>query len=124
MVESGLERGPHRLVRRSTEGASLVRILPTRALRQELVDVDGRFLRWCGEAARDALLHAGHQDAVAKALPALLGVVDRHDRPASGRWTGRVEDLAFGHAAGARVHGGDRRLVLLSGAAGEMMHDP
>src|SRR3954447_24109924 len=32
------------------------------ALRHELMDVDGRFLRWCREPSLDALLHSGHQD--------------------------------------------------------------
>src|SRR5205823_6036794 len=74
--------------------------------------------------ALDPLLHSGHQDAVTKPLPTFLRVVDRHDCPTSGRWTGCVKDLALRQSTLAGVHGGDGRLVLLLGAAGEVMHDP
>ena len=82
------------------------------------MDLEGRLLRRRGEAAADALLQTGHQDAVAEPLPALLGLVDRHDRPATGRGAGRVEDLAFRQAVPAGVHRRDRGLILLLGPAG------
>ena len=45
------------------------------------------------EAALDAGGHPGHQHPVAEALPALLRVVDRDDRPPALRRAGRVEHL-------------------------------
>ena len=67
-------------------------------LRFQVVDLEGRFLRWRGETAFDALLHSWHQDAVPELLPTLPGVVDRHDRPAASRRAGRMEDLALRQA--------------------------
>src|SRR4029450_11378680 len=47
----------------------------------QVMDLEDGLLRWRGEAAFDALLQSGHQDAVAEPLPTLLGVVDCDDRP-------------------------------------------
>ena len=73
-----------------------------RLLRLQVVDVKRRLLWWRSEPTLDALLHSGHQDAVAEPLPTLLGVVDSHDRPATSRRTSRVKDLAFRQALSAR----------------------
>src|SRR5215212_4032499 len=90
----------------------------------EVVDLDGGLLWWRGEAACDTLLHARHQDAVPELLPTLLGVVDRHDRPATRRRAGRVEDLALRQAISAGMHRRERRLVLFLRTARKVMHDP
>lgn len=66
-----------------------------RLLRLQVMDLKGRFLWWCGEAAFDSLFHMGHQDAVAEPLPTLLGVVDRHDRPPTSRRPSNVEYLVL-----------------------------
>ncbi len=73
-------------------------------LRFQVVDLEGRFLRWRGETAFDAFLHLRHQDAVPELLPAPPGVVDRNDRPAASRRAGRVEDLALRQDVSARMH--------------------
>src|SRR6266516_3487779 len=83
----------------------------------------GRLLRGRGKAALDAFVHARHQHVVAEAFPALLRVVNGDDRPAVSRRPGRVEDLPLGQAPIARMHGRDRRLVLLLRSAGKLMHD-
>src|SRR5678816_300822 len=78
-----------------------------------VVNRESRLLGRHGKATFDALRHPRHQYLVAEAFPALLGVVNCDDRPAIRRRPGRVEDLTFGQAAVARMHGRDRRLVLL-----------
>src|SRR5947207_5143053 len=100
------------------------RAIPGRRLRLQVVDLEGRLLWRRGEAAADALLQTGHQDAVAEPLPALPGLVDRHDRPATGRRASRVEDLALRQAVPGGLHRCDGCLVLLLRAAREVMHDP
>lgn len=62
------------------------------------MDLEDGLLKWRGEAVFDALLRLRHQDAVAEPLPTLLGVVDRHDRPATRRRARRVEDLSLWQA--------------------------
>jgi hypothetical protein len=47
-----------------------------------VVNGEGRLLRRHGEATLEALRHARHQYPVAEALPALLRLVNRDDRPA------------------------------------------
>src|SRR4030095_12774221 len=79
----------------------------------QVMDLEDGLLRWRGEAAFDALLQSGHQDAVAEPLPTLLGVVDCDDRPATRRRPSRVEDLSLREAVSAGVHRRDCRLVLL-----------
>jgi hypothetical protein len=78
---------------------------------QEFMDVEGRVFGWPRKPARDALLHLGHQNMVAEALPTLLRIVDGDNRPAPRREVGGVKDLAFGQAVFARVNGGNRSLV-------------
>src|SRR5829696_1477489 len=95
----------------------------TRASRPQVVNIECRFLWWSGEPAFDALLQSRQQDAVAEALPALLGVVDRHDNPAISRGASRVERLALGQAVSVGMHRRKGRLVLLLRTAGEVMHD-
>src|SRR5204862_1530281 len=56
-------------------------------------------------------------------LPALLRVVDRDDRPAVGRRPRGVEALSLRKTAALGMHRGDRRVVLLLGAACEPVHD-
>ena len=83
------------------------------------MDRKGRLLGWRGEPAFDALLHSRHQDAVAEPLPALLGVVDRHDGPATSRRAGRVEGLTFGQAVPVGMDRRECRLVLLLRTTGK-----
>ena len=59
--------------------------------------LDGRRRKPAG----DALLHPRHENAVTETLPALLGLVYGHDRPAARHGAGSVENLAFGQLAGA-----------------------
>src|SRR5437763_606786 len=95
----------------TTSPVPVVASARARALWHERIHGDRRLLRRCREAARDALLHAGHQDLIAKLLPTLLRFMDGDDRPSPGRWTGGVVDLPLRQLAGAGMHGGDRRLV-------------
>src|SRR5262249_46358525 len=76
-----------------------------------------------GETALDTGEHRRHERVAAKALPAVLRVVDGDDHPAAGRRAGRVEELSLGEAAVAGMDGRDRRLVLLLRPAREVMHD-
>jgi hypothetical protein len=55
-----------------TENYNRARTILNWLLRLHVVDVKGRFLWRRGESAFDALLHSGHQDAVAEPLPTLL----------------------------------------------------
>src|SRR5579864_8029040 len=90
----------------------------------EVVDLEGRLLWWCGEATLDALSHSRHQDRVAELLPTLFGLVDRHNRPATGRRASGVKDLTLWHGLSTRMHGSDRRLVLLFRTTRKVMHNP
>src|SRR4051794_18731357 len=92
-------------------------------LGQDRVQVDGRLLRRRLEAALDPCLHPRHEDVVAEPLPALLRVVDRQDRPSTGRRPCGVVDLPGRQPIGAGVHRGDRSLVLVLGAAREVVND-
>ena len=67
-----------------------------RRLVQQVVDIKDGFLWWRGEPACDALLHPGHQNAVAEVHPTLFGVVNGHDGPATGRRTARVRGAQTG----------------------------
>src|SRR4051794_39362797 len=62
---------------------------------QQVVNLEGGFLRRGGEAARDTLLHAGHQDVVPKRFPALLRIEECRDRPAVGRRACRMKELTL-----------------------------
>ena len=88
-----------------------------------LVATGGRLLGRRREAALDPLGQPRHQDGVAEPLPALLRVVDRDDRPAVGRRPRGVEALSLRKTAALGMHRGDRRVVLLLGAACEPVHD-
>src|SRR5204862_2126342 len=82
-----------------------------------------RLLGQGGKAALDALVQRRTQGAVAEQLPALLGIVDRNDRPASSGRACGVEDLTLGQHVASRMHCGKHRLVLLLGTAWKVMHD-
>src|SRR6478735_7560052 len=69
----------------------------------------------------DTLLHFRHEDLVPKPLPALLGVVHGHDRPAARRGNGGVEDLAGWEVALARMDRCKRFLVLVLRTARKVM---
>src|ERR1700722_4321351 len=84
-------------------------------------DLEARLLRWCGEAALDAPLHARDQDRVAEVLPAGLRVMNGEDGPPVGGRPGGVVGLAGGQRAVTRVHRRDRGLVLLLGSALELV---
>src|SRR6266566_5399228 len=86
-------------------------------------DLEFRLLGRSGEAALDALPQARDQDRVAEVLPAGLRVVNGEDGPAVGGRPGGVVGLAGGQRAVAGMHGRDRGLVLLPGAALELVHD-
>src|SRR6266542_193920 len=106
--------------RAAGDACRLWRLFSARLL---VVNAEGRLLRGRRKAALDAFVHARHQHVVAEAFPALLRVVNGDDRPAVSRRPGRVEDLPLGQAPIARMHGRDRRLVLLLRSAGKLMHD-
>src|SRR3954451_14378939 len=106
-------------------GKITVKLWPTpsgaRALRHDCDELEAPFFRWSGETTLNACLHSGHQNVVAELLPALLRVVNRHDRPAAVRCTGGVKSLALGQTAVARVNGRNRRLILSLSAAWKEM---
>src|SRR5215831_19410243 len=79
----------------------------TRRLSLELVHLEPCLLRRLREPTLDALLHRGHQDAVAEPHPATLGHVHRHDRPAASRRTGNVNNLPLRQFPTTGMHGGD-----------------
>ena len=98
--------------------------LPLGLLRLQVVNVKGCLLWRGGESTFDALLHSGHQDAVAEPLPTLLGIVNRHDRPATSRRASRVEGLALGQAGPVGMHRRECRLVLLLRTSRKVMPIP
>src|SRR5215831_4888748 len=88
-----------------------------------VVDREDRLLRRRGKAALDAFGHARHEDLVAEALPTLLRLVNGDDRPTISGRPGNVEDLPLWEAPVVRVHGPDRRFVLILRPSGEPMND-
>src|SRR5215213_3412964 len=86
-------------------------------------DLESLLLGRRGEAAVDTSLHSGHQRPVAKPFPAVLGVMDRDDRPAVCRRASCMKHLTLRQAAVTRMNGRDRRPVLLLGTTSELMHD-
>ena len=73
----------------------------------QVVNFESGLLWWRGEPALDALFQLGHQNIVPEAFPTFLGIVNRHNRPATSRRASNVEDLAFWQAISARMHSGD-----------------
>src|SRR5438093_1127386 len=73
----------------------------------QVVNFESGLLWWRGEPALDAFFQLGHQNFVPEALPTLLGIVNRHDGPATSRRASNVEDLAFWQAISAGMHRGD-----------------
>jgi hypothetical protein len=49
------------------------------------VNLKGSFLWWPSEPASNPLFHLRHQDFVAKLFPTFLGIMNRHNRPATSR---------------------------------------
>src|SRR3954449_10954492 len=86
-------------------------------------DLEARLLRRALEAAVHAGRQLGHQDVIAKAFPALLRVVDRHNRPTALGGPGCMEHLAGGQTV-ARMHRGERRLVVLLRGPWKEVHYP
>src|SRR6476659_6068715 len=106
--------------REVTARAGRVGVLLTRLL---VVNREGRLLRWRGKATLDSFGHGRHQRLVAEALPALLRLVNRHDRPTISRRPGNVKDLPLWEAPVTRMNGRDRGFVLLLCPSGKPMHN-
>ncbi len=73
-----------------------------------------------GKPPSTPLLQPRHESPVAELLPALLRLVDGHDRPTTRRGAGGMEDLTVGQLVVARMDRGERRLVVLLRTAGEV----
>src|SRR5262249_22550891 len=99
------------------------RLTTTGTLLTERMCLERGFLRWPPQSPRYALLQARHEDLFAELFPAFLRVVHRDDGPTTWRGPGGVEDLTRRKSARARMYGGNRLLVLIFRAAGEVMDD-
>src|SRR5436190_8674667 len=89
----------------------------------QVVNLECSFLGRSTQSPLDTLLHSWHEDLVPELLPAFLGVVHGHDRPAARRGTGGVEDLAGWEAAPVWMDRCKRFLVLVLRTARKVMHD-
>ena len=49
----------------------------------QLVNLKAGFLWWPSEPASNPLFHLRHQNFVAKLFPTFLGIMNRHNRPAT-----------------------------------------
>src|SRR3954453_19193837 len=89
----------------------------------QVVNLECSFLGRPNQSPFDTLLHSRQEDLIPKPLPALLGVVHGHNRPAARRRPSGMEDLADWEAALARMNCCKRFLVLVLRRARKLMHD-
>jgi hypothetical protein len=87
------------------------------------VNLESSFFRWALEPSFNALLHARYQGPVAKLLPAVLRLVNGHDRPAALRSACGMECLAFWQATAGGMNLDNRFVLLALRSAGKEM-DP